>query len=104
MCMKKNAIIAAMLISGFFEPIEASLEDHFKKAEGKTDAHQMENIDFIYMINLDTRIEKFERSASQLSSYGIHPYRFSAVNGKELTLEALQDIGLKYAPGMKKNF
>jgi GR25 family glycosyltransferase involved in LPS biosynthesis len=52
------------------------------------------------MINLDQRPEKFTQSSEQLHSYGIFPYRFSAVNGWELTVEAINDIGLKYQPGM----
>ncbi|MBN1915084.1 MAG: hypothetical protein JW769_04275 [Parachlamydiales bacterium] len=75
---------------------------HLKKAEGKSNLHTMKNIDFIYMINLDQRPEKFERSYQMLSAYGIYPYRFSAVNGWELSLEAINEIGLHYQLGMKK--
>ena len=35
-----------------------------------------------------------------LSPYGINPYRFSAVNGWELTFDAIDDLGIKYRPGM----
>jgi len=82
----------------------AGLQDHFKKVKGKSSYHNMRNIDFIYMINLDQRPEKFEKSYKQLSRYGIYPYRFSAVNGWELTLEDINDLGVKYAPGMKGGF
>jgi len=80
--------------------LEAKLEDHFKKPINKSDHHHMENIDFIYMINLDQRPEKFERSAQQLAIWGIEPYRFSAVNGWELSAETLTDVGIKYEPWM----
>jgi len=60
----------------------------------------MRNIDFIYMINLDQRPEKFASCIAQLHPYGIYPYRFSAVNGWELSLEAINDVGVKYSPGM----
>jgi GR25 family glycosyltransferase involved in LPS biosynthesis len=82
----------------------AKLEDHFKKAEGKSPIHTMENIDFIYMINLDQRPEKFAKSAAGLSPYQIYPYRFSAVNGWELSLETVNDVGVKFARGMKGGF
>ncbi len=82
----------------------ASLESHFKKAEGKTGGHSMRNIDFIYMINLDQRPEKFERSLAQLYLYGVIPYRFSAVNGWELTLEEINDVGVLFSPGMEGGF
>ncbi len=78
----------------------AALVDHLKKPGEKPPIHQMRNIDFIYMINLDQRPEKFAQSAKQLEAYGISPYRFSAVNGWELSLEAINDVGLKYLPGM----
>ncbi len=80
--------------------IDASLEDHLKKVEGKLTIHQMRNLDFIYMINLDKRPEKFASSSQQLHKYGIYPYRFSAVNGWELPVEVINDVGLKYQPGM----
>ena len=88
----------SLLHAGF---ITAKLEDHFKQAINKTDLHKMENIDFIYMINLDARPEKFQYCLSQLLPYGIHPYRFSAVNGWELSLEEINDVALSYEPGMK---
>ena len=80
--------------------LEAKLEDHFKKPTNKSNQHQMKNIDFIYMINLDQRPEKFERSAHELAIWGIEPYRFSAVNGWGLSLEAITDVGVKYEPWM----
>jgi GR25 family glycosyltransferase involved in LPS biosynthesis len=90
----------------FFIPlVESSLQDHFKKIEQKEEGgHCIRNIDFIYLINLDSRPEKWKKSIDQLLPYGIYPCRFSAVNGWELTVEDVKDIGLKYANGMKKDF
>ncbi len=76
------------------------LQDHLKKAEGKQLDHKMKNIDFIYMINLDERPQKYVLSKQFLEPYGINPYRFSAVNGWKLSLEAINDVGVKYKPGM----
>lgn len=84
--------------------LQAKVEDHFKKAPKKTSASKMKNIDFIYMINLDQRPEKFKKCQDQLAPFGIHPYRFSAVNGWELTLEAITDVGLKFQPGMEGGY
>lgn len=79
----------------------ADLEDHLKPALNKEDGyHSMPGIDFIYIINLDQRPEKWNMSASQLRQFGIEPYRFSAVNGWELSLEDINDVGLKYTPYM----
>jgi GR25 family glycosyltransferase involved in LPS biosynthesis len=78
----------------------AALQDHFKKAEGKSNDHTMRNIDFIYMINLDSRPQKYALAMKFLDTYGIKPYRFSAVNGWELSLEEILDVGVKFKPGM----
>jgi GR25 family glycosyltransferase involved in LPS biosynthesis len=78
-----------------------AIQDHFKKAFNKSDIHRMRNIDFIYTINLDQRPEKFESCIKQLHPYGIYPYRFSAVNGWELSLETINDVGVKFQPWMK---
>lgn len=80
----------------------ADFEDHLKKAPNKSPAHSMRNIDFIYLINLDQRPEKFISSVKQLAAYEIYPYRFSAVNGWELTLEEINDVGLIFSPEMEK--
>lgn len=90
----------------FFLPLLlfAELEFHLKKAEGKSIGHSIRNIDFIYMINLDRRPEKWKTSLDQLTPYGIYPYRFSAVNGWELTFETINEVGLLFAPGMEGDF
>lgn len=80
--------------------LEAKLEDHFKPATGKTSGCSMRNIDFIYVINLDQRPEKFEKTVQQLAMWGIEAYRFSAVNGWELPLETVADIGVVFQPWM----
>ncbi|MGL5262976.1 MAG: glycosyltransferase family 25 protein [Candidatus Rhabdochlamydia sp.] len=77
-----------------------ALQDHLKPAEGKGDDHKIRNIDFIYMINLDQRPQKYALSKQYLKKYGINPYRFSAINGWELSIEEIHDVGLKYQPGM----
>ena len=85
-------------------PLSASLEDHFKKIDCSCDFHRLRNIDCIYMINLDQRPEKLNASLAQLYPFGIYPYRFSAVNGWELTLEDINDVGLKFSPEMEGGF
>jgi len=92
-------ILLSLLIV-IFGVVYADVEDHLKKITDKSDAHKMRNIDFIYMINLDQRPEKFAMCTERLSPYGVHPYRFSAVNGWELSLEAINDVGVKYEPWM----
>jgi GR25 family glycosyltransferase involved in LPS biosynthesis len=95
-------IFRVLLLSLLSFGLQAKVEDHFKKALGKTDFHSMRNIDFIYVINLDQRPEKFARCAKQLALWGINPYRFSAVNGWELSLEVVNDVGIKLDPSMTR--
>lgn len=77
--------------------------DSFLKSPGvKTEGHAIEGIDFIYMINLDQRPEKYQRSLEELRSFGIVPYRFSAVNGWEISLQNLDKLGVKYKERMNK--
>jgi GR25 family glycosyltransferase involved in LPS biosynthesis len=83
-------------------PLFGGVEDHLKKATDKEGPYQMRNIDFIYMINLDQRPEKYASSFDQLAPYGVTPYRFSAVNGWELSLKDINDVGIKYEPWMRQ--
>jgi hypothetical protein len=84
--------------------IYAGVVDHLKPALNKAESHTMRNIDFIYTINLDKRPEKWQWTNQQLQPFGISPYRFSAVNGWELTLETINDLGVKFQQGMKGGF
>ncbi|MBA3721618.1 MAG: glycosyltransferase family 25 protein [Parachlamydiaceae bacterium] len=102
--MKRLFLSLFVAFSIFNSVLQAKLEDHFKKIENKSNIHKMRNIDFIYLINLDQRPEKFQKCIDQLHPYGIYPYRFSAVNGWELTLEDINDVGLKFEPGMQGGF
>jgi GR25 family glycosyltransferase involved in LPS biosynthesis len=79
---------------------ETELEYYFKKPAGKSAIHSMKNIDFIYVINLDERPEKFQHTIDELKPYGIIPYRFSAVNGWNLSNETLNQLGIKFGPWM----
>lgn len=97
-------LIAIFSVLTSFLTVHANVEDHFKKAPGKADNHHMQGVDFIYMINLDQRPEKFEKSNQQLNPFGIFPYRFSAVNGWELTLEDINDVGVKLTKEMETIF
>ncbi|HSW87046.1 MAG TPA: glycosyltransferase family 25 protein [Rhabdochlamydiaceae bacterium] len=80
--------------------VHASIEKYFKTAETKSGMHSMSNIDFIYMINLDERPERYERTMKALTPYGILPYRFSAVNGWKLSFEAIDELGIVFQSGM----
>lgn len=82
----------------------ADVEDHLKEVGEKSGMRTLRNIDFIYMINLDERPEKFELSLDQLEPYEITPCRFSAINGWKLSLDTLNDVGLRFSPEMQGGF
>ncbi len=79
------------------------IEAYFKQVTDKSSCRSINHVDFIYMINLDERPEKFASCIEQLAPYGINPCRFSAVNGWKLSYEAIEQLGVKYARGMKKD-
>ena len=98
--LKKFCVLCLACITPFL--LDAGIQDYFKKAEGKGSYHFIRNIDFIYMINLDQRPEKFELSRRDLNEHSIYPYRFSAVNGWELSLEVINKLGVIFTNKMKK--
>ena len=82
-------------------PLFSGIEKHYKKVENKTDGHSYGAIDYVYVINLDHRTEKYEETMNELTPYGIHALRFSAVYGWKLTNHALQEIGMVYDHSMR---
>ena len=93
-------IIALLLMVFACLGLDAGIEKYFRSAENKTGVHAMEGVDFIYVINLDQRPEKYQRTMNALKPFEIYPYRFSAVNGWKLSFEALDELGIIYQPGM----
>ncbi|MGH7890359.1 MAG: glycosyltransferase family 25 protein [Thermodesulfobacteriota bacterium] len=85
---------------GCFPP--APLEVFLKKPLDKSSEHSVDPIDFIYMINLDERPEKFQLSAANFNLCGITPYRFSAVNGWNLPTSTLRELGLKFSHSLNQ--
>lgn len=101
----RNDLFAAAMRSLNYTPsnfvVESSasqnkLEHYFQKTDNKSSHHKIDEIDFIYMINLDERPEKFSQASNELAPFGIFPYRFSAVNGWKLSTEVLNQIGVKF--------
>lgn len=81
-----------------FGSLTAKLEDHFRPVLNKNQTNSVRGIDFIYTINLDERPEKFAHCIKELAPYFIEPYRFSAVNGWKLSLDLIDDVGVRYDP------
>lgn len=81
-------------------PLLASWESYLEKCEGKKEFGFIPGINFIYMINLKSRPEKWEESLRQLAPYNIFPYRFEGIAGEMLSSKMINDMGLKFLPGM----
>jgi GR25 family glycosyltransferase involved in LPS biosynthesis len=83
--------------------LEADLTPFLKPALNKdaVPKNQVNGVDFIYIINLDQRPEKFAHCIKELDPFGITPYRFSAVCGWDLTFEMLDQLGVVFKPGKK---
>lgn len=60
-------------------------------------------IDHIYLINLDHRKDRLEKSLKQLAPYGLIPHRFAAIYGKNLSVAELSRVALKLEPFMEKH-
>lgn len=100
--MLQYLLIFLLFVSN--KPLLGKLQDHFTKIKGKSKTNIIRNIDFIYMINLDERPEKFKKSMDALAPYDIIPHRFSAINGWKLESSILNEIGVKYNSNMQKGF
>ncbi len=94
-------IFQLLFISLIFVTLHANnIEKCLKKCENKAAYHSIKNIDFIYLINLDKRLDRLRATTNMLDKYHIYPYRFSAIDGCSLSLESLLDIGVKFEQGM----
>ena len=79
----------------------ADFTQHLKKDIPKQpEERSIQHVDRIYLINLDQRPEKLEKSLSQLKRYQVVPHRFSAICGWDLSAEVFNDVGVKFLPGM----
>jgi GR25 family glycosyltransferase involved in LPS biosynthesis len=76
------------------------IEDHYRILESKVGSLSPKNIDEVYVINLDQRPERWENCMKQLNAYGIFPCRFPGIYGWALTPAVLDEVGLRFQPGM----
>jgi GR25 family glycosyltransferase involved in LPS biosynthesis len=76
------------------------IEDHYQSIFLKGASKGPEGIDFVYMINLDQRPERWQAATQQLAPYGIFPHRFSGIYGWTIPPDVLNDMSLKFDLGM----
>lgn len=72
-----------------FETPTAKYIQHFEVDECEPG---LDSVDCIYVINLDSRPEKWERTKSQLTANGLTAHRFSAVNGWQFSEETIKEL------------
>ncbi len=96
----ENPVTGAGNVVVTWYPIEG-VASHLRKIEDKSRYQkEIDEIDYVYLINLDKRPEKLQRSLAQLKNYGISPCRFPAIYGWVLPEKVFHDVGLKFLPGM----
>ncbi len=95
----RYVLLLALCLCG---PLVGTVETYFRPitTKGHSSGHSLPGIDFIYLINLDVRPEKLASTLAELDPYNIHPFRFSAVNGWDLPLEVINELGVIWEPGM----
>ena len=88
----------------FFSPIFCSSEIscYLKQIPDKhKQPPQIQHIDYIYLINLDQRPEKKEKSLAELAKYQLLAYRFPAIYGWDLSADVLYNIGVPFTKNME---
>ena len=97
----KIVVCLFVFLSSFPDFDYASVSSHLRKLNDKTPVQTISGIDYIYVINLDHRRQKYQETMDQFAPYGIVPYRFSAVNGWKMPIEDLWDVSLVFKKGMR---
>ncbi len=78
----------------------AKIDQYLKRPEKALSASKINNIDAVYLINLDQRPDKLRSMRDKLAPFGVIPQRLPAIYGWGLSQDVLQDIGLQFQPGM----
>jgi GR25 family glycosyltransferase involved in LPS biosynthesis len=95
-------MIAGVFIASFIFGGDWNFQKLLKPCHNKHYENKINGIDFIYVINLDQRPEKYAYVQEQFSRYNIEPYRFSAVNGWELAENEVMALGITTPRKTKK--
>lgn len=93
-------MIRVLFFALFFIHCQAGITNHYRKLETKLGSSQIENVDHIYLINLDQRPERWSNCLTQLLPYGILPERFPGIYGWTLSPAELNGMALIFQPGM----
>lgn len=97
--MDFQTLIRTLFVSFLFlNSCLADWKNYLSPCMNKEGNHCIEEVDFIYMINLRERPDKWDISLNQLKSYGIDPYRFEAINGWTLSPDAKEELKVSSLP------
>ncbi|MBI3508061.1 MAG: glycosyltransferase family 25 protein [Chlamydiia bacterium] len=88
-----------LLVSSLFS---LNVEKHLKTFPTPTQSQQIAPIDYIYLINLEQRPEKWRKISSDFASYGIELQRVSAIYGWHLPQSAFADLGVLFQQEMRQ--
>lgn len=80
-----NLLIWGADLSAYLFPYE-TLSKYLAPVEEELEPSGMEGIDCIYVINLETREEQWDRTLSNFVQQGLMPNRFNAIDGFELPI------------------
>ena len=79
---------------------QAGVMDHCRTLKHKLGSSGMRQIDYIYLINLDQRPERWVKCLNQLIPYDICPERFPGIYGWSISPVELNGMALTFQPGM----
>lgn len=86
-----SSFSTALLEAGI-SPTPTPTSKYLKKTTLSETSSGLEGVDCIYVINLDSRPEKWQRVNELLRANGLKANRFSGVKGWELTIEARSEL------------
>jgi len=81
---------SCFIVSALFA--KTQIENFLINIELQNSYSGMQNVDCIYVINLEHRFEKWLTTKKGLESYGIYPNRVNAINGWQFSEEVKQSL------------
>jgi len=101
LCNRGKALFCLILTLLLSSPLlTAPIQNHFRHIGNKEGYHAIHNVDFIYLLNLDERPEKWQDCQRRLLPHRVMPCRVSAINGWKLSSRAINELGIKYNPDL----
>jgi GR25 family glycosyltransferase involved in LPS biosynthesis len=87
----KWLVVAVFFVNSGYSEEDTSVFRFFPSDLGSCPS-SLKNVDQIYVINLDTRPEKWKRTSNELEKFGLKAIRVSGVNGAKMDRELRKQI------------